>query len=208
MTYKESFLHKAAKELVADWLRVADKYDDCGDFWDISALRFQWRAPKTDLIDNVYLEYPVVCDPPLDWRSEQNVFGHQAWWQCLGFTDDPNRPPTYEECVRLGARPDCVIDIAVLDQSAIKYAIEIVHTSPVSYRKARLLSDLGIQVVCVSAEWVMRQSRRPEFLVADRDFFEVMLGYKEWREAQKNLGDPEWFEQEARRHDVRILHVS
>lgn len=77
-------------------------------------------------------------------------------------------PPTYEESLKHG-NTIAILDLAIAHKGQIEYGIEICHTNPVSEEKIIKLRKLGLKnLIELDAEWVLRQTRRPEIIKVNR----------------------------------------
>lgn len=140
----ESYLHRAAKDVVAEWLKELSESAAPAAWVTIPPLHFRpgrW-----------YLEYPICA-------SGEGV--HQAWDE---YDDWRGRCPTYQEVTQAGHRVACVLDLAVVHKGRVACAVEIVHKNPTPQHKRDLLARLGIELIEVSALGVMRHIKRPERL--------------------------------------------
>lgn len=149
---RESYMHRAAKEVVVRWLRESAARLPM-ESW-ACLLPVMWRSNRAAPCYGVWAEYPM---------TSSGMGTCHVWDEC----DRPewcDRPPTVEEMAASGMRPFCVADIAIQHKGAISTVIEIVHRNPLSDRKREFYAIKGIEVFCVSAAWVLRQTACPSEL--------------------------------------------
>jgi hypothetical protein len=147
---RESYMHRAAKEVVARWLREAaaeagrDNYAAIGDL--------VWRVNRDGPVWGIWEEYPfVAANWPIVWDEYDAAFEFA--------------PPRAGWCIDQGMQVACVADIAVQHKGLISSVVEIVHRHPCSVPKLCFYGDCGIQVFEVSAKWVLEQTKRPQKLL-------------------------------------------
>lgn len=153
----ESYMHRAAKEVTARWLREMEQVDggrEWATLWPVS-----WRPNRPGPSFGVWLEYPFT------WGPE----GHEQVWDECGDRDGgriwQDAPPTVAELIADGLRCSFVADIAIQHKGRISTTIEIVHKHPCTPEKLAFYRDRGIQCFQVPAQWVLSQVRRPERIV-------------------------------------------
>lgn len=150
----ESFAHKAAKELVAQWLREAaaevgwDKYTDfLGIFWRVNRPTPYW---------GVWTEYPIL---------EDGTGVTPVWDETeFGVPDDepPVPPPSYEILVAAGRKPKIIVDVAIQHKGMLHTVIEVVHKNPPPAWKLDFLERQSIErYVQLPTRWVLGQVTRP-----------------------------------------------
>lgn len=140
-TENESYKHKKAKEVLKEWFSK-------GDIGNISFV------PNREC--GVFLEYPIVTES--GYNSVTSL-----WDEMLGRNDE--YVPTYKYCRERGWYPKRVIDVVLPHKGMPEYFIEVCHTNPVSKEKIKQLADLGVRnLLEVDAEWVLRQTKRPDEL--------------------------------------------
>lgn len=145
---RESYLHRAAKEVMVRWLREAAADAGHDNYTSLGPLT--WRVNRPGPAWGVWMEYPISPSCDLVWDEQET-----------GFDD---APPTYDWCVARGYSVAAVADVAVQHKGRIAHAVEIVHKSPCSPAKRALYEDLGIWLWEVPAKWVMAQTARPRLL--------------------------------------------
>lgn len=175
----ESYKHKFAKGLLAQWLREMDEYEHFPVQWD-SAMRnklyllsdLSWRSNRGAPYWGVYEEYPLA-DPVYDGS------GCVLAWDEMKAIDEEVREeeydwegiiPSYSELVSKNNPPVCILDVIVLHKGLVHYGFEICHQNPVSERKADILNCLGFPTYEIEAEWILRQVKRPSSLVVHNVF--------------------------------------
>lgn len=151
----ESYKHKFAKAVLADWLRNAEEQRH-DDYADVFGLR--WRSNRAD---GVFEEYPIVKSMVRDgfvWAWDE---------ECIPNTKCPCIP-TFEQLCSLkdpDFAPVAILDVAVLHKGLIIYGFEVVHKNDVSPLKAEILNSIYFQVFSISADWILSQVNRPEKLL-------------------------------------------
>lgn len=184
----ESYMHRAAKTVLTSWLRNwAGRSCDLG--FQCDAYRgwapFSWRVNRGGPHYGVWEEWPIfgshgvttVWDEtawPWDIRGLPHPYG--AGWQeneadsaCLRLLNE--RPPTYDECLRIGMPPSAILDVAIQHKGALGVGIEVVHRHGVSERKLACLQRLrayGVEIYTVPAEWILRQVGVPSRFKGER----------------------------------------
>lgn len=111
----ESYMHKAAKKVLQEWLLSVP--EDSGDRRNWGPLSF-----RTNRSCGVWLEYPVAA---VDGTNSINWL-----WDEQGLDNDKvglEYIPSYEECVKKGIYPIAVLDIAIAHKGTINYGIEVCH---------------------------------------------------------------------------------
>ena len=184
----ESYLHRHAKAVMVQWLRDwAAKADDDG--YQTDAFRrwspFSWRVNRGGPHYGIWEEWPVCRD-----FGVAAVWDESAWaWDlnqipmpyatsdelteedkaCQRLVD--TRPPTYEECLKLGLPPTVILDIAIQHKGMLSIGIEIVNKNDISPQKLEHLQELapyGVEIYRIPARWIMGQIGMPRTLVCDR----------------------------------------
>lgn len=146
----ESYKHLYAKQVLAGWFReiaIAVGFDGCAEYD-----RFAWRVNRGEPDWGVHIEYPIA-------RSNNSCGQVLAWDETFW-----NRVPSVQELWGAHDRVEAVLDVAIQHKGAIVFGFEVVHTNPVNAEKASFLDTLSIVTYEISAEWIMRQVRRPEQL--------------------------------------------
>lgn len=143
----ETHAHRLAKGLLVDWLRAAAQragYDEYAEFAGLS-----WRVNRPGPAWGIWAEYPILSDKTgLD----------QVWDERAARWSDS--PPSYQQVVDMGSRPNCVLDIAIQHKGRIAFAIEICHKHHCGPRKLKFLRD-ELQVIEIPTQWVLGQVDRP-----------------------------------------------
>lgn len=153
-------MHKAAKSVVAGWLRDAAK--NKGPDGQASFRNILWE-PANDAHLGVYEEYPVVRYREDHQRRVDEIYvgkssiGYTGQWRHRGYMV----PPTYEKCVELGMIPSVIFDILVTGNWETYFAVEIIHKNPISHEKIEKLKKINIPVISFSASWVLAQIGKP-----------------------------------------------
>ena len=156
----ESYMHKMAKEVMKDWFYGGRRIGDIDCYYPNRAC-------------GVFLEYPIV-------NNEQYNSVNFNWDEIL---ENPNIPkqldyfsdeytnlqseyvPTYDECISLGIFPKRIIDVVLTCKGTPKWFIEVCHKNPTSKEKINELEMLGVtNLIEIDAEWIMKQTKRPEKL--------------------------------------------
>jgi hypothetical protein len=165
-TSVESYKHRLAKLLLAEWLRdtASNGYDGgvgvsgscCVDLDPIHCTTNRGKP-----YFGVLAEYPICL-------NQQNRFVglHEVWDE--GRVAGPE-PPSYDKCIDMGLQPFVIFDLAVLHKGAVSDVIEVVHRNGIDETKMQKLRRLrpGIQQIWqVSAEWILCQVEPPERLSA------------------------------------------
>jgi hypothetical protein len=150
----ESYMHKAAKNVLRDWLSTGDGYD----LRKLDPLSF-----RSNRKCGVWLEYPV---------AEVDGTNSIEWlWDEQDLSKGIHEyVPTYEECVRRGVYPVAVLDMAIVHKGTIMYGIEICHKHPTGKEKIEKITKLlkntgfGFTLYEIDASWIMNQVERPKSL--------------------------------------------
>jgi hypothetical protein len=145
----ESYAHKAAKAVVAGWLRDAARSAG-DDMYVDNLLGFNgWRVNRPAPTWGVWEEYPVLS----------NGHGICPVWDESGYGDE--RPPTVSELAAEGRFPTAVFDIAVQHKGVVIWAIEIEHKNPLSSQKVRRLIPHNLNLLALPSQWVLGQVGLP-----------------------------------------------
>ncbi|WP_424140279.1 hypothetical protein [Roseomonas chloroacetimidivorans] len=154
---RESYMHRAAKEVVAGWLRDVAAEAGYDEYTRLGPL--SWRVNRPGPSWGIWLEYPFT-----DARG-----GSEVWDEEFGDTGDcpwqDALPPIVDGKV-LGERVAAVADIAIQHKGCIIWAVEIVHKHPCPIHKRAFYDHHHIGLIEVRASWVMRQTKRPDGLMA------------------------------------------
>lgn len=154
-TKNESYKHKKAKEVLKEWFSGGNGMKNIG------------FTPNREC--GVFLEYPIVTNvfEEHDFNGTKSLVEinsvERNWDEIIGLPY--SEVPTYEYCIKKGWGPKRVIDVVLPHKGRPEYFIEVCHTNPVSKEKIKQLSDLGVHnLLEVDAEWVLRQTKRPDEL--------------------------------------------
>jgi len=154
MTSVESFAHKTAKTLVAEWLRSAAQKAGEDHYANLSP--FSWRVNRAGPYWGIWEEYPLINhDDPIVWDEA----GYEL-------------PPSFSELKKLGIPPAVILDIAIQHKGRIMYGVEIVNKNPPSEQKRFFLDCCDFPVYLVKSSWVLAQVRMPKAI----KFYEVISG--------------------------------
>lgn len=155
----ESYKHKFAKETLAGWFR---EISDLDEYVGLSPIR--WRVNRGGPNFGVWTEYPICLN------NKNDIVGRSAWdeehfysWMPEG-VEFNDRPPTYDETIKLGLLPIAILDVAIQHKGYIVYGIEVVHRNDVSKIKFEYLNRIGIPIYRVDADWVLSRVKRPDEL--------------------------------------------
>jgi hypothetical protein len=159
----ESYMHRAAKSVLKVW---AEEYmdnprRDPDGFLGVFGLDRDGFVREEICVHPGYLKGRFYDSEDLGYLKDR-FYDSQAlgdYWE-----EDWHWPLTFDMVVKQGKKPLCVLDLALGSQGGVHFAIEVCHTSPVSDAKAQILNQLDTLTVEVSAEWVLRQVRRPTAL--------------------------------------------
>jgi len=145
----ESYKHKAAKEVLRNWLK--NKNEE------------KWRG------DGVHLEYPLI---PAMNQGEHfgNVVGYgyhvgdERYDYYSEVTSEFN--PTYKQCIQNNDIPIAVLDIAVVYKGCLLEGFEVYHTHRVDENKKKKITELTkgkcFDLYEINAETILCQTKAPE----------------------------------------------
>lgn len=157
----ESYLHKAAKEVVVGWLRAAAKEADDGmDWFEVAPVKC--RTNRAGPHYGIWPEWPITAGP--------TAYGIEfVWDEVWPFSPDfdlPRNtiPPTPDELIAGGRKLAAVIDIGVIHKGRLGCAVEIVHRHPVPEWKRNFLARYDVPLVEVCALAVLKQIGPRPFL--------------------------------------------
>jgi hypothetical protein len=165
----ESYAHKAAKAVVAGWLRSAAERDGGYDEYT-TCLDLCWRVNRGGPNYGVWEEYPIVHGDK-DWGRDAHV-GILPVWDEHGDADDEfaAAPPTYDQLCARKTPPTCILDLAIQHKGMVIHGIEIVHKNPPSLAKMQFLHTTTLEsLLILPAEWVLTQISEPR--AVPRHFF-------------------------------------
>ena len=161
MTSVESYMHKAAKDVFASWLRDLaaeaglDNYVTWGDI--------VWRVNRPAPHYGVWLEYPFGRSSTGVWGDIENP--NRAGLSCVWDEIDDKwnaRPPSFDELVSSGSPPEFIADIAIQHKGCITTVFEIVHKHDLSLHKALAYAAFNLEFWVIPAAWVLHQVKRPD----------------------------------------------
>jgi hypothetical protein len=155
---RESYMHRAAKEVMAGWLREAAAEAGHDEYAQMGPL--SWRVNRPGPGWGVWEEYPFT----------HARGGSEVWDEEFG-DDELSRPweselPPVADGRILGEKVASVADIAIQHKGCIIWAVEIVHKHPCPIHKRAFYDHHYIGLIEVRASWVMRQTKRPHRLMA------------------------------------------
>lgn len=147
-TENESYKHKAAKEVLQNWLK--DKKKE------------KWGG------DGVHLEYPLI--PAMKKEHFGSLVGYNCHtgderydYYCEVTSGDFN--PTYKQCIQNNDIPIAVLDIAVVYKGNLFEGFEVYHTHLVDENKKKKITELTkgkwFDLYEISAETILRQTKAP-----------------------------------------------
>lgn len=171
----ESYQHKAAKQVLTEWLRDAAQAAGFDSYASFSGL--DWKVNRMEPDWGIYQEYPVNSQI----KSESNVLA----WDETGLSTIPS----FLELDSIDDRPSLIFDVAVQEKGRIVYAFEVVHKSPVSFWKSVDLNQLEVETYAIDAAWILSQVKPPEVLKATAGYGKPFLrtlrtaGPIEWKGA-------------------------
>ena len=160
---RESYMHKYAKLVLAQWLREvaqeAESTGSAGCCLDPICWKVDGRAPNY----GIHIEWAVM-DSGLGLKYPLDAWDNIPIMEKQGFSN----PPSVEELRLAGyPHPKAILDVAVQDAGAIAYGIEVIHTSPVSAEKYIFLRDAAyypFRLLEVEAVWILNQIGKPSTL--------------------------------------------
>jgi hypothetical protein len=143
-------MHYYAKEIIQDWLISAWKFNKKHGHRNTLSI-FDWKIDCGDQNHGVRLEYPILSKLRPD--GTKMILGVSTIWS-----------KSYPDLDQLadGVKVEAVLDVAIIEDGAVKYGIEVVYKHLCPRRKRDFLNGIkGLQVYEVSAEWVLSQIRKP-----------------------------------------------
>ena len=149
---RESYAHKAAKQVVFDWIQEIYKESDPKDSY-VHWGHMSWR-PNYE-----FMEYPVLPNG----GGIVDVLWNEHYWSEGEEYQNINYIPTYEVLCEEGKPPAAILDLVITHKGSVLYIIEITHKHPLSREKIDFLYSLddNIQIIELPADYVLRQFRRP-----------------------------------------------
>jgi hypothetical protein len=133
----ESYMHYYAKLTAVNWFRDSEKRFSEDN--RKTFYTFDWVFDR-DRQTGVMMEYPIYSGgegvaPP--WRAY------------------PNKQEA----------PQMILDIAIISEGRVKYAVEVVHKHPCTKMKRETLEKYGIKLFEISATWILDQVRKPNKII-------------------------------------------
>jgi hypothetical protein len=157
----ESYLHKAAKDVVVGWLRAAaEKADNGMDWFEVSPIKCRTNRGPPGY--GIWPEWPITTGP--------THYGIEFVWDEVWPFERATElacetvPPTPDELIANGRSLAAVIDIGVMHKGRLGCAVEIVHRHPVPAWKRTLLEKNDVQLVEVCALAVLKQIEPRSFV--------------------------------------------
>lgn len=157
---RESYKHKYAKQIFKEWCK-SDEWGGerkCVDtnfsYENGEIVKLHWKPNR---VEGACLEYPITS------KSDIESLWDEMWneWDCS--------TPTYDECIKMGKVPICIIDVVLPSLGLPYYFIEIFHKNPVSDSKIEKLKDLGMHnLIEIDADWILSQISVPNVLKIKR----------------------------------------
>ena len=166
----ESYKHRFAKELFAQWLREIAAEANTKEVDSGRAELYPSGLATTN---------PVACLGDLGWRINRGRPHWGIWieyplcpdggnfshcWDELD-THWAHKVPTYRELQRAQLRPNAVVDVAIQHKGYILHAVEIAHTSYLTLQKNMILLEYAwlthTNIWQIPADWVLEQTSRP-----------------------------------------------
>lgn len=142
----ESYMHYYAKEIVQGWLVSAWKFNRKHSY-DNKLYIFDWKIDCSDCNYGVRLEYPILSKRRPD--GTKMILGVSTIWD------------EYPDLDKLAddIKVEMVLDIAIVEEGALKYGLEIVHKHICSQRKRDFILEYltKVPIYELSAEWVLNQ---------------------------------------------------
>jgi len=151
---EESYMHYYAKMTFINWLRTSN--ERFGPLY--------WTSNRGAPYFGIYEEYPISSDHVNDDQVWDEWDYEEEWEDFIPLGWELKRKddiPTREELMQFKSPLLCVIDIAIQHKGCIKYAIEIVHTSPTPDWKLEILNNSTISVYEVSAKSILSETGVP-----------------------------------------------
>lgn len=146
----ESYMHYYAKEVIQGWFISAWKFNRRNGY-DNKLYIFDWKVDCSDQNYGIRLEYPILSKIRPD--GSKMVLGIDTIWS------------TYPDLDNLGhgVKVEAVIDVVIIEDTKVKYGIEVVHKHICTKNKRLFLKEQlsSVPVYEISAEWVLGQIRGP-----------------------------------------------
>jgi hypothetical protein len=156
----ESYKHKMAKDVLREWFSGGRGIGDirfepnrkCG-VW------FEYPIVQTGQYDSIHSNWDgIINNPKINVENIEQFNELQSEFV-----------PTYDDCVSFGIRPTRVIDVCLTHKGCPMWFIEICHKNPTSIEKINELKSLGMDnLIEIDAEWIMKQTKRPDEIIYKR----------------------------------------
>jgi hypothetical protein len=146
---KESYMHYYAKSILEEWLISAWNYNKQHGY-DNKLYIFEWKIDCSINNCGVRLEYPILSKQMADGTTTTLLGVSHAWH------DYPDL-----DKLAAGVKVEVVLDVAIIENGALKYGIEVVHKHACSKKKREFLTlhRSKFKVYEISAEWILSQVR-------------------------------------------------
>ena len=144
-------MHKMAKKVLVEWLSSCDD----GGFENLS-----YR------LNYVMEEYPLAIKDKFD--SSLTLWG--KYKDAPTFDDDifvEGWTPTFDWCIANQLYPYAVVDVMVSHKGSPCYGFEVVYKHPCDQEKINKLKqhcNKRIEIYEISAEWILKQTKKPQKL--------------------------------------------
>ena len=139
---RESYMHDAAKRVVAQWFRDSQTSGSTVRVGKVSA-----RTSRMSGAHGVYLEYPI---------GDQGEGVDPCWDESFGYYDrDLSWVPSVDFLASRGIRVRCVCDVVLIHKGVASVAIEVVHKHPTPAWKRAFLAQQHIELIEVRAQAVL-----------------------------------------------------
>ena len=150
---KESYLHKKAKEVLIEWLKIG--------FDDLDTDSSRWHG------DGIFIEYPLI--DAIEYGNHNTAFndfcGCDGRYQYYIGENDNFIVPSYEKCIAFGEIPIAILDVAIIYKGIIKCGFEIYHKNKVNNnKKTRLNTHFGkssLTIYEINANSILKQIKKP-----------------------------------------------
>lgn len=165
----ESYKHKFAKAVLADWLRSAID-ENC--YIEIPPV--QVRTNRGPPFCGVYEEYPICLDGKNRIVGAAPIWDEDCWTVAGETVSGWGRvPPTYDECVANELLPIVIFDLMLIHKGAASIGFEVVHKNDISKIKRDYIDRIRqessyITVYRIEADWILSQVKRPATIRCER----------------------------------------
>lgn len=145
---RESYMHYYAKIILEDWLKNAWNYNKKNGYKNKLYI-LEWNIDCSENNCGIRVEYPILSKKMADGHTV--LLGVDQAWQEM------------PDLTKLGAdiKVEAVLDVAIIEDGALKYGLEVVHKHICTKTKRQFLAKLKDQFMVyeISAEWVLSQLR-------------------------------------------------